>query len=63
MTSTVSSGAWKFISISTAYIDSSLGLTKVYYYAYINSAMDLNTWTLFSIIYNESENDIIYIGD
>lgn len=63
MTSTVASGAWKFISISTAYIDSNLGLTKVYYYAYINSVMDYNTFTSFSIIYNESDNDIIYIGD
>lgn len=36
----MTANSWKYISISTAYIDSDLGITKVYYYAYINGVMD-----------------------
>jgi len=39
ITPTVVGSTWTYISIASAYVDANLGVSKIYYSAYINGAI------------------------
>ncbi|CAD8133213.1 unnamed protein product [Paramecium octaurelia] len=63
LTPTVTGSTWTYISIASAYVDANLGISKIYYSAYVNGAIQTHTQSSLAIKYDESANDVIFVGD